>query len=123
MFQSAQAVLAFLWLKAPSSARGTGPASPSASPVGVLLGEEVPEPVLAGKGNDVSIILWLTSWRILARSNAALTGTIRPSPAPRAERNSLVYALEWDEHQRLDEWRTVLSETEDLRHIIPPRAG
>jgi len=29
----------------------------------------------------------------------------------------------WDEHQRLDEWRTVLSETEDLRHIRPPRAG
>ncbi|MGK9054821.1 RHE_PE00001 family protein [Xaviernesmea oryzae] len=57
---------------------------------------------------------------VLARSEAVLSGTFKPSPSapiPR-ERSPLVYEPDWDESERLAEWQAVLSETEGLPPLL-----
>jgi hypothetical protein len=51
---------------------------------------------------------------LLARSEALLSGT---TPAPyktERERDPIVYDLDWNEDQRLEEWRSAVAETRDL---------
>ncbi|MGK6315631.1 RHE_PE00001 family protein [Neorhizobium sp. DT-125] len=57
---------------------------------------------------------------VLARSQAVLSGALQPSPSPPAprEKNPLVYEPDWDEGERLAEWRIVLSETEGLPPLL-----
>ncbi|TCU24313.1 DNA binding protein with HTH domain [Rhizobium laguerreae] len=58
---------------------------------------------------------------VLARSNAAIEKARQPSPATSArarERDPLVYDLDWDEDERLEEWRGVLRQTQDLPTVL-----
>ncbi|WP_083223683.1 MULTISPECIES: RHE_PE00001 family protein [unclassified Ensifer] len=53
---------------------------------------------------------------LLARSEAAIAAAKTPGPAQAAarERDPLVYDLDWDEDERLEEWRGVLQQIGEL---------
>lgn len=53
---------------------------------------------------------------VLARSTAVLDGSAIPRPT--AERDPLVYEADWDEDERLDQWRALFIETEGLPPVL-----
>ena len=55
---------------------------------------------------------------VLARSDAAIEQAKRPSRAGAPEKDPLVYDLDWDENERLDEWHGVLRQTQDLPAVL-----
>lgn len=54
----------------------------------------------------------------LARPETALAAAKVPGTSRGRDKDPLVYDLDWDEDERIDEWRVVLAETEDLPPVL-----
>lgn len=73
-----------------------------------------------GDDNDLPGVDLAAIDAILARADAAIEQARKPGPAPtdNRERDPLVYDLDWDEDSRLEEWRNVLRQAENLPAVL-----
>ncbi|MGR9235021.1 RHE_PE00001 family protein (plasmid) [Rhizobium leguminosarum] len=55
---------------------------------------------------------------VLARSDTAIEAAKTSNSAGRREKDPLVYDLDWDEDERLEEWRGVLRQAQDLPAVL-----
>ncbi|EGE55764.1 hypothetical protein RHECNPAF_870035 [Rhizobium etli CNPAF512] len=55
---------------------------------------------------------------VLARSDAVLTQARAPGPTASSEKDPLIYDSDWNEDERLEEWRVVQAETDGLPPVL-----
>jgi hypothetical protein len=91
-------------VKAPADAQGSGIIGAGE---GFLVGDQDP---LAAELAAIDAAL--------ARSETVLAAAKAPGMARGRDKDPLIYDLDWDEDERIDEWRVVVAETETLPPVL-----